>query len=268
MFRRPAPLTALPSRYDINLGELRIRSDVRLDKDDPLLKELADLRQEIIATLELPTARRPVVVHLFENDERYKSYMQKTHPNLPARRAFFIGTATELAVYAHWGANIGEDLRHEYTHGILHASLKSVPLWLDEGLAEYFEIQTTDPGRRHPEHTPKLAVALNNGWRPDLNRLESLEDVGEMHRADYQEAWAWVHYLLHEAPDGRALLVDYCQTLRNSDKPPSFVSAVNAVFPDPESRLAAYISMSLTDQGIRQVSGREFPWSAGDLRQP
>ncbi len=238
---------SLPDRYKVDLGQLQVRSDIDIADDDPLLDELRQLKREITSKLELPAPHRSVVVHLFADAERYSAYMQKNHPNLPTRRAFFIGSPTELAVYAHWSPNVGEDLRHEYTHGILHASLKTVPLWLDEGLAEYFEIQASDLQRRHPEHTPRLALALKNGWRPDLARLEQIETVDAMQRADYQESWAWIHYLLHEAPDGRMLLIDYCKSLQKSDKPPRFADQLAAHFPDPEIRLASYISLSLSE---------------------
>jgi hypothetical protein len=62
------------------------------------------------------------------------------HPNLPRRRAFFVETDTRLSVYAYWGDRVAEDLRHEVVHGYLHAVVPHLPLWLDEGLAEYFEV--------------------------------------------------------------------------------------------------------------------------------
>ena len=247
---------ALPSKYAIESGDLIIRSDLKIKSNDPLLEELRNIRRELVSTLELPAPNRPVVIHLFSDEERYSEYMKSRHPNLPARRAFFIGSPTELGVYAHWSPNVGEDLRHEYTHGVLHASLKSVPLWLDEGLAEYYETQTDMPGRLHREHTQRLAIALSNGWRPDLARLEKLDEVSQMGRADYQESWAWIHYLLHDAPDGRELLVEYCQQLRNTTKPPRFADQVVQILPDADQRLASYISLSLTNHGrVSWVSG-------------
>lgn len=243
--RPGASLAGLPDRYQVDLGELLIRSDVRIPERDPLLSELKTLRREVTELLDLPPPRRPVVVHLFADEEKYTEYMQASHPNLPPRRAFFIGSPTELGVYAHWSPHLAEDLRHEYTHGILHASLKTVPLWLDEGLAEYFEVPPDDSLRRHGEHLSRLKIALHNGWRPDLRRLEQIETVNQMQRADYQEAWAWVHFLLHEAPDGRELLVDYCRSLRSSDKPPRFSDRLNGHFPDAELRLTSYLSTTL-----------------------
>ncbi len=119
----------LPKHCEIDLDQLTIRSDIDIDREDPLLRELVHLRKEVRSTLHLPEATRPVTVYLFRDESRYMQYMQERHPTLPARRAFFIGTPKELMVYAYWGDKTLEDLRHEYTHGVLHASLKTVPLW-------------------------------------------------------------------------------------------------------------------------------------------
>ncbi|SFI38013.1 hypothetical protein [Planctomicrobium piriforme] len=249
----------LPSRYEIESGDLIIRSDLKIKSDHPLIEELRTIQRDVVQTLALPKPHRPVVIHLFSDEERYSQYMQARHPNLPPRRAFFIGSPTELGVYAHWSPNVNEDLRHEYTHGVLHASLRTVPLWLDEGLAEYYETAPGSPQRMHREHTQRLAVALKNGWRPDLARLEKIEEVAQMGRADYQEAWAWVHYLLHDAPGGQELLVEYCRELRKAEKPPHFYDQVAKSFPDADLRLASYISLSLTDHG-------RVTWASGEAR--
>lgn len=246
----------LPNNHVVRTDELLIKSDRRIPDDDPLLEELKEVRRELMELFELPPPARPVVVYLFADERRYSEYMQSRHPNLPPRRAFFIGSPTELAVYAHWSPNVMEDLRHEYTHGVLNASLRTVPLWLDEGIAEYFETRTRDPQRVHAEHAKRLQYALTSGWRPDLARLERIDQVNSMTAADYTEAWAWVHYLVHDSPGGRELLVDYCRSLRRSTDPPRFSDRVNAYFPDSSSRLASYIAISLRygDSGIQRVS--------------
>lgn len=253
----------LPNKYEITTGDLIVRSDLKMKQSHPLIQELKQIRAELTAALDLPAPTRPVVIHLFSDEERYSDYMQARHPNLPKRRAFFIGSPTELGVYAHWSPNVEEDLRHEYTHGVLHASLRNVPLWFDEGLAEYYETQSDTPRRLHREHTQRLAIALKNGWRPDLTRLEKIEEVNQMRTADYQESWAWIHYFMHDAPDGRELLVEYCKELRKPGKSPRLSDQVAAHFPDANVRLASYITLSLTDNGRvswvnheRQIPGK------------
>ncbi|MEZ5942301.1 MAG: DUF1570 domain-containing protein [Planctomycetaceae bacterium] len=235
----------LPERHELKLDHLVVRSDFEISKEDPLLAELSDLRAEIESTLHLAKSSRPVVVHLFSDERSYAAYMRSAFPNLPPRRAFFVGSPTELTVYAFWGDNIEEDLRHEYTHGVLHASLRTVPLWLDEGLAEYFETTPQGPERIHDQHAQRLALAVSNGWKPDLARLEKLEDVSQMQRADYQEAWAWVHYLLHDAPGGRDLLIEYCEQLSKTSSPSSFAMEIRSFFPDADQRLTSYITFVL-----------------------
>ena len=97
--------------------------------------------------------------------------------------------------------------------------LQTVPLWLDEGLAEYFEVPGAEPGTVNNEYAVRLARAVQSGWRPDIHRLERLEKVEQMHRADYRESWAWVHFMLHSTPDGKQVLLDYLQSLQRTDHP-------------------------------------------------
>ena len=232
----------LPKHCEIELDQLKILSDIEISRDDPLLKELVNLRKEVRSTLKLPKATRPVTVYLFRDESRYMQYMQERHPTLPARRAFFIGTPKELMVYAYWGEKTMEDLRHEYTHGVLHASLKTVPLWFDEGLAEYFEVAPEHPVGLNRDHAENLAISIQNGWRPDLRRLEQIEDVSQMQRADYQEAWAWIHYLLQGTPDGSQILTDYIKTLHTATHAPSFASRVLNDQPASGDRLTTHVA--------------------------
>lgn len=244
----------LPARHQIRTDRLVIRSDFKLDEGDPLVAELHNLRREVRETLQLPEPQRTVAVYLFRDEERYTRYMQGAHPHLPARRAFFIGTPGELAVYAYLGAQVQEDLRHEYTHGLLHASLADVPLWLDEGLAEYFEVNSALPGRINRDHARGLAEMAAHGWQPNLQRLEQLDDVAEMQRADYQESWAWVHFLLHESEDGRQLLLDSLAQLATTKSAPSLAATIRAELPLPDERLAAYIAALTADTGRARLA--------------
>ena len=73
------------------------------------------------------------------------------------------------------GDHLRTDLRHELTHALLHSVLKDVPLWLDEGLAGYFELPPENDGV-NPQH---LELLRRGPFQPDLARLESLEQVGD-----------------------------------------------------------------------------------------
>ena len=250
-----AKLVTPPAKHSIRADELLVQSDFKLPKDHPLIGDLVALRNRIITELQLPTPSEQVVVYLFETEAEYLEYLDASYPGLPRRRAYFVGTPRELAVYTYWGERIQEDLRHEYTHGILHACLKSVPLWLDEGLAEYFEVASPDPAPLNREHADELAVALGSGWRPDMRRLEQIEKFEQMQRIDYQEAWAWVHFLLHGTPDTRATLLSFLDDLRSHSKPPALSGRLDETQPQTAERFLAYLATietrRLTEAAVR-----------------
>lgn len=250
--RGPSANPSLPKRMAAQSDELRLMSDHRLPKNHPLIAELEELQKEVATTLDLPQQTQQVVIYLFSDETRYAQYLQSAYPQLPPRRAYFVGTANELAVYAFWGEKIQEDLRHEYTHGILHASLKNVPLWLDEGLAEYFEV-SEQPGW-NGEYAAGIAKAVSEGWKPDIDRLESLDAVSQMQKWDYQESWAWVHFLLHASPETRTLLLDYLNELRENPTPEALSVRLRRSIPTIDQRFQSYAAV--LGSPVSPVAGR------------
>src|SRR5262249_6328765 len=157
--------------------------------------------EDVHRELKLPTARiyNPIQVYLFENRDYYERFMRSQYPDLPMRRAFFVaqprgvGGGDDLLVYTFLGDHLRQDLRHELTHAMLHSVLKDVPLWLDEGLAEYFELSP----ETHGVNRAHLALIRREGIQPDMARLEQLTQVQQMTPVEYREAWSWVHMILH-----------------------------------------------------------------------
>lgn len=247
-------VVAPPGRHSVRSGDLLVLSDFRLSPEHPLIRDLEALREHVSRSLELPPPREQVVVYLFETEAAYAHYLDTVYPGLPRRRAYFVGTPRELAVYTCWGERIQEDLRHEYTHGILHASLGRMPLWLDEGLAEYFEIGGPAPGRINGEYVVELPEALAGGWRPDLARLERLERFEQMQRIDYQEAWAWVHFMLHSTPENRQTLVSYLHDLRDQPQPAPLSKRLAEAQPSLDERFTAYLGSLTTLRSAEAAS--------------
>lgn len=242
-----SPEASLPSRHSVRSDQLLVMSDFPLPRKHELIEDLIALRKEVTSTLHLPIQQEEVVVYLFRSEAEYRSYLNSIYPGLPPRRAYFVGTSTELAVYTFWGDRIQEDLRHEYTHGLLHASLKHVPLWLDEGLAEYFEVSQQDRGYNH-DHASRIPQRLAEGWRPDLERLEGLEEFSQMKRTDYQESWAWVHFMLQTSPTSQEALLGYLQDLRNNKTPVPISSRLSQNIPQIKQRIASHMAGFTTGQ--------------------
>ena len=93
---------------------------------------------------------------------------------------------------------------HEYVHLIVNNTITNVPLWFNEGLAEYYRTfavssngQQATLGRVHSEHV----LLLREQFLPvaDLVRVDHTSPLyNESNRSSvfYAESWALVHYLL------------------------------------------------------------------------
>ncbi|MDX1964461.1 MAG: DUF1570 domain-containing protein [Pirellulales bacterium] len=195
----PRPVTPGLPQHQILLDQLVVHTAEPLAADHRLLVELKDLGRDMNLRLGLAATSEPIHVHLFQHESAYQDFLRAYFPGFPYRRAFFLETDTRLAVYAYWGDRVAEDLRHEVAHGYLHAAVPNLPLWLDEGLAEYFEVARNQSGVNAP-HVRELREALVTGrWKPDLVRMEQLTSASELSQRDYAEAWLWVHWMLHHA---------------------------------------------------------------------
>lgn len=234
--------TDLPAQHTVNSKHFVIHSNVRLDSDNVLVQELEDVRERLFATLRLPEQRDPVNVYLFSNEASYRYYMNTTWQNLPPRRAYFVGTSRELAVYSFLGSNVQEDLRHEFTHGLLHASLRTVPLWLDEGLAEYFEVDPNVSEAIHVEHVNEWKKAKQESWSPNLFRLEMLSDFRDMTQRDYAEAWGWVHYMLQTSDETAEVLLQYVASLESAKIAPRLLPQLEAAAPAYFNDMQSHVS--------------------------
>jgi hypothetical protein len=235
-----------PGRHATRRGCCVFYHDFELDPADPLFAELEALPDQVYGELRLPPANSVVQVFLFDTQERYERYMFDPkvgrYKNQPPRRAYFfaeprVGGGGELKVFTWMGDHLRTDLRHELTHALLNGVLKNVPLWLDEGLAGYFELPPGGNGV-NPQH---LEALRRGPFQPELARLEQLKEVAQMQKPEYREAWAWVHYMLHGDPAAKKVLLDYLQTLRTNANPGELLPKLREAVPDPDRALADHL---------------------------
>jgi hypothetical protein len=240
----PAPKKPGGVHPPLRVARFVFYADVPLEPNDAVFKELEELPDQVQRELRLPAGNTIIQVYLFDDQERYEAFMKDRFPWLPVRRAYFIadqkrpGSADDLSVYTWMGPHLRTDLRHELTHALLHGVLKGVPLWLDEGLAGFFEQPPAHDGV-NPEHLD----ALHKGpFQPDLGRLEKVAQVSQMEKAEYRESWAWVHFLLRGDARGQAALLDYLQQLRENPNPGPLLPRLREVVPDPHAALSDHLS--------------------------
>jgi len=241
-----------PTKRSLRVSQYVFLSDFELKPDLPLFRELADLREQLHKELKLPPSNTVIQVYLFDDRERYERFMHAKYPDLPKRRAFFVaqpravGGTEDLLVYTYWGDRIRQDLRHELTHALLHSVLKDVPLWLDEGLAEYFEVPPEAHGLNQT-HIEQIQLVSGESFKPDLSHLEQLSQVPQMTPPEYREAWAWVHLMLRGKPEAKAVLIQYIQQLRANPSPGPLQPRLAAAVSDPETALVQHLAQLTND---------------------
>jgi tetratricopeptide (TPR) repeat protein len=162
--------------------------------------------------------------------------------SLPRSKAIFtqrtFGIEPQPTIVS-WGP-LGEDtrrvLQHELAHRFVRVTLPFAPIWLNEGLAEYFSTFEVSDGIARFGKRP---YPVGPGAMDAVQRLPSLEQIlaadwRSFHeQADegrfYMASWALVHYFEHDA-NLRPRFRDYQVRLARGEEPrPAFDAAFEGV---------------------------------------
>ncbi len=199
-------------------------------------------------------AGKPTIVFALRNEDSLKLFLPAygTNPNAKKLAGLFLArTDMNFALVrtdvATTSANEFHTLYHEYTHSIVRMNFRGLPLWLDEGFAEFygntqFESHTASFGMADPN----LIRALQREPLIPVANLVSADASSPLYNARehsgifYAESWAVVHYFMM-SPDVRkdALLDKYLAALQSTDDP---IEAARQSFGDLK-RLADKLEM-------------------------
>jgi len=231
----------VPTQFQTRTGPYIVFTNYALPVEEGVVKQLVDLQSQIEATLgfRVEAGEHPIEVYILADRKSFEHFLTFYYPDLPQRRAFFIAQANRRVVYTFKGDRLEEDIRHEATHALLNLALGEIPLWLDEGLAEFFEV--SNPTGLNREHLARLPQDIKEGWSPSLERLEALKSVRRLSPRDYRESWAWVHFLLNSSGDGRAALLAYVGDLRGSGEAKPLSTRLSSSPTERGTVLTAYI---------------------------
>lgn len=185
---------------------------------------------------------KPVIIFAVKNEDSLKTllpafweakgHMRPAGVYQPAEEKHFVVVRTNIE-----GPNPYEVVYHEYTHALMNINVRDLPLWLSEGIAEFFgnsEIHDkyVEIGKIAPYH---LQILQQNKLIPIPMLLQadhSSPYYNENNRASvfYAESWAIVHYLQLD-PDARKrnLLHDFLAAYEASG---NLVDAAQKTFGD------------------------------------
>lgn len=185
---------------------------------------------------------KPVIIFAVKNEDSMKSLLPAfwetkghMHPAglyQPGEEKHFVVVRTNIE-----GPNPYEIVYHEYTHALMNINFRDLPLWLNEGIAEFFgnsEIHDNyvEIGKIAPYHLQILQEHRLIPIPALLQADHSSPYYNENNRASlfYAESWAIVHYLQMD-PEARKrnLLHDF---LVAYDAGGNYVDAAQKTFGD------------------------------------
>lgn len=229
-----------PWMDEASVAPFVFRSEFPLRDVDGLVQELGELQADLHETLGLDFRDRPVEIHLFSGKWSYQKYVSSRSPGGEKRQALYLPGQDAGRVYAYRHRDLETDVRHEATHALLRNSLPYVPLWLDEGLAEYFEVPRGARLNDNP-HRKSLQWAIRFGWKPRLEALEAKREMLDMGGKDYRDAWGWVHFLLHGPPEAREEMAAYFAEIDSGRAPVPLSERLKRRLPDLERRVIQHL---------------------------
>ena len=216
-------------------GAFYCHADFQLNEFESLWREMSELQRDLTIKLRVPPATEPIHLFLFSAKQTYSDYLGLHFPKVPYRRALYIKDRGPGMVFAYLSDGFETDVRHESTHALLHATLAVVPLWLDEGLAEYFEISRDQRATASP-HLTRIRWSARFAQVPNLEKLESIADLADMGVDQYRGAWAWVHFMLHGPAEAHDELLSYLAAIEARTPPGVLSQRLQRRMPDLKER--------------------------------
>ncbi len=95
------------------------------------------------------------------------------------------------------GEGAREVVYHEYTHSVLHLNAQWLPLWLDEGTAEFYAYSRFEDRRIFLGAPTERSKTLRSKTPLPVETLISMRTVPADESLFYAESWALLHYLIY-----------------------------------------------------------------------
>jgi tetratricopeptide (TPR) repeat protein len=150
-----------------------------------------------------PRQAHPTRLVIFSNDKEYTPYR-----SAESAVAFYQpGPDRDYIVMRSLDADAMPLVVHEYAHLVIRHSGETFPVWLNEGMAEYFSTLSPEAGKMSIGHIPASRLRYLTEGSPKLLPLDQLFAVDhnspeyttkEHAGLFYSESWALTHMLLSD----------------------------------------------------------------------
>lgn len=164
-------------------------------------------------------------VFLFATEQGYKRYLEGLDLEIPIHTAGLYSPALQQLLI--WNlpsrTNMLRTIRHEGFHQYFDLLADDAPVWLNEGLAEYFEVSRFRAGKPsagivQPKHVRSLRLIRSRNSLESFTKIMPQEFYGPGASLHYSQSWAFVRYLRRGTPSVRAIFDRLVKSLANGER--------------------------------------------------
>lgn len=148
----------------------------------------------------------PLVIFAAHDETTAKALMPLVWKDKRAKPlgSFFQGWEKEYAMVRmdEWNQGAHEVVYHEYTHSILHLNLHWLPLWLDEGMANFYGYTRFQGDQIFVGAAPPSYTSMPSSTLIPIETLIGVDQNSPYYRNEdkvyqfYAESWALVHFMM------------------------------------------------------------------------
>jgi len=195
----------------------------------------------------------PTYIFVFDHPKSFTPYTLYYQGKPQERLGGYFGSsefANHVAIVSNqYNTDVSAIIYHEYLHYVINTNLPGLPLWLNEGLAEFYSSFDVEDG------VAKIGypVGRHLAWLPVHTLIPMDEfvainhDSPEYHEGNrrgsfYAQSWALTHFLVIGQSGGHAKIGRYIDLLRDGvDHDKAFLTAFETTYKKLERDLNHYI---------------------------
>lgn len=227
------------------------------------------------------TSAVPTVVIVFSSDRAFTPFKPRYNGRPVELSGVSVGQqdVNFIAIVAAADENAMRVVFHEYTHLVVSNLVRNPPVWLNEGLAEYFgTYRAHDDGRRGafgsaiPSHLQQLksTARLSLETLLTVDQDSPLYNEGERRSIFYAQSWALTHLIL-SPPDRLTQLTAFLAAVDGGSPP--MIAWRQAFGEGMDRALDQYVGRRVFDERrfefpdkIASFEGQSVPLPAADVQ--
>lgn len=279
-----APLSALPPDdlrwIQVKTEHFTLYSSASADRTLDIAETLEEFRATLYRLLPEVDERpeRPTPVYVFGSESTFRPYDLRTPSGEASGSGGFCSDSPlgyHIAINATPGHVYRPIIYHEYVHRVLFQRYSGLPLWVQEGLAEYFSTLASGDGQVRVGYAPDLHLEwLRSNPAPMARWLFTVDaespDYSEKQKAGgyFAGSWLLIHYLFHDA-GGEPMSLKRLLSLVDANRPfnRSLLEALETIDVALDTKLRTYgtrksFSFATLDLDRARVTGE---WKSSPL---